>query len=186
MRPLRALATTTAAGGCLLVAACGGNPTPAPAPKPSPSASASASATPTPPALPAAAKEKTKAGAIATARHFLSAVNFAGQSGDTEPLRASYISYCTRCAALADSIDETYRKGGSYVGGLWTPQAVKFYAIKNNVAFVDALVKYDRQEWTPARGAKVRVFPASERNLKAFNLRWTAAGWRVSALDPNK
>ena len=78
---LTALATTTAA--CLLTA-CGGSGNPEPAPLPTTSTpSPTASASPTPPAMPAAAREKTKAGAIAAVRHFLKAMAFAGDTGQT-------------------------------------------------------------------------------------------------------
>ncbi len=70
---MRGRHTLTAVIGvlCLLLAGCGGSPEPKPPPKAEPSASPSASASPTPPVMPAAAKEKTKAGADAFTRHFV-------------------------------------------------------------------------------------------------------------------
>src|ERR1700712_2421290 len=99
-----------AALALLVVAGCGGDPKPKSLPSPTPSPSPSASASATPPALPPAAK--TKAGAIAFARTFIESVNYAGVAGDTAPLRAMYIPFCTRCEALADGIDQTYAAGG--------------------------------------------------------------------------
>lgn len=171
----------------LLLSGCGGSPEPSPVANPTKGASPSASpsASPRAPALPAAAKEKTRAGAIAFARSFMDALNYAGATGDTRLLRSAYIKLCTRCEAISDSIDETYAGGGKIEGGEWHVKRLKFYAIKNEVAFVDAFVDYDAQTWTKKRGAKPVTFPASQGNLKAFNLRWTGAkGWRASALDP--
>jgi hypothetical protein len=135
--------------------------------------------------MPAAARKKTKAGAIAFVRTFMDALNFAGATGDTKPLRDAYIRLCTRCEAIADGIDKTYGAGGKIEGGEWHVKRLKFHAIKNEVAYIDAFVDYDAQTWTKKRGEEPVRFPASRGNLKAFNLRWTADGWRASALDPN-
>jgi len=171
--------------GALLLGGCGEEShTPRPLPKPSKSASPSASASATPPVMPAAAKAKTKAGAVAFTESFLDALNYAGATGDTQPLRILYMRLCTRCEAIADGIDQTYAKGGSIKGGEWHATRFTFHAIKNEVAFVDAWVDYDAQTWTKAAGRKPTEFPGSQRNLKAFNLRWTSGGWRISALDP--
>lgn len=186
MRPLtRALATTTALTGCLVLSGCGGNPTPAPPPKTSPSPTASASATPMPPALPAAAKEKTKAGAIAATRHFVEALNYSGRTGDTQSLRRAYVSLCTRCEAIADGIDTTYRQGGSYNGGDWVVDGVKFYAIDQGIAVLDTNVRYTPQVWVKRRGATPVRYRGSANHLHAFQLKWLPKdGWRVGALDP--
>lgn len=168
----------------LVVSGCGGSAEPQPLPGPTATPSPGESASPTPPEMPSAAKAKTKAGAIAFARGFLDALNYSGATGDTAPLRALYAPLCTRCEAIADSIDKTYGDGGKIAGGTWHPTRFKFYAIKNDVAFVDALVDYDAQTWTKSRGEQPTEFPASQRNLKAFNLRWTGSAWLVSALDP--
>lgn len=185
------LAVGSIAGVVLLASltACGGAPEPQPLPTStsSTSPSPSSSATPTPPVMPETAGAKTKAGSIAFARGFIEALNYAGFSGDTKPLRRLYISLCTRCEAIADGIDQTYAAGGKIDGGSWHVSSVTFYTIKNEVAFVDALVDYDAQTWTKSQGAQPTEFPASKRNLKAFNLRWkSSGGWATSALDPNK
>jgi hypothetical protein len=175
-----------AAALCLALAGCGGAAKPQPLPRPTASLSPSQSASPTPPAMPAAAKEMTKAGALGFATVFIEAVNYAGATGDTQPLRDMYIPFCTRCESLADSIDQTYADGGYYKGGSWLPTRLKFYAIKSDVAFVDAFVTYQEQTWVPKKGATPKRFRESKNNLKALNLRWTTNGWRTSALDPNK
>lgn len=184
MRRLRtALATTTVA---CLITACGGgaNPEPAPPPKASTS-SPTASASPTPPAMPAAARKKTKAGAIAFARHFMEVLNYSGGNGDTHPLRQTFNGLCNRCDGIADGIDRTYALGGSYTGGDWTPTRFKFYSIQNDVAVLDAYVTFAAQQWKQRAGATPQQFEESRNNLKAFNLRWTSEGWVVSALDPD-
>ena len=132
MRLAASLAAASLLGSAL--SGCGGNPEPSPMPAPSSSTTPSASATPTPPVMPAAARKKTKQGAIAYAKSFIQTLNYAGKSGDTAPLREMYIPLCTRCEAIADGIDKTYRKGGIFGAGIGVPTQFKFYGIENDVA----------------------------------------------------
>lgn len=187
MRTTRLLAALATAALVALVAGCGGE-SPKPTSLPSTSASPSPSASPsaTPPVLPAAAKSKTKAGAIAFARHFIELVNYASAAGQTKELRANFNSLCTKCTAFADTIDQTYSDGGRIEGGAWHARTLRYYGIRNEVAFVDAIVDFDAQSWTKRAGAESTKYPASRNHLKAFNLRWTSTGaWAVSALDPD-
>jgi hypothetical protein len=171
----------------LVLAGCGGSaePKPLPAPSKSPSPSASPSDVPARPVLPEAAKAKTKAGAIAFTSAFIDTLNYSGTSGETAPLRELFLPLCTRCEAIADGIDETYASGGYFKGGEWTPERFKFYDMQNDVAVLDAIVDYRAQVWLKATGAKPIQYRASSNNLKAFNLRWQAGAWHVSALDPS-
>ncbi len=67
----------------VLLAGCGGSPAPKPLPAPRPSSSPSPTTTPAAaPAMPEAAKAKTRAGAIAFARHYVELINYA-----TDPRR---------------------------------------------------------------------------------------------------
>jgi hypothetical protein len=187
MRPnRRALATTTAAVVVLLTAACGGgNPEPAPLPQAStPKVSPSASSTPSAPVLPAAAKTKTKAGAIAAVRYFLDAMAYAGESGNTQPFKTAYTRECTRCRAITSGIEGTYAAGGQLKGGAWRPTRLKFYGISNGVAYVDAIVTFESQVLIKdSQGTKV-TSPESRDNLKPFQLVRLNGIWRVAALDP--
>jgi len=152
----------------LLLSGCGGD---SPEPKPLPTdskSSPSESPSPTPPVMPAAAKKKTKGGAIAVTRGFLAALNFAGATGDTKPLRALYVPLCTRCEAIADGIDQTYRSGGKIEGGAWHPTRFKFYDIENQVAFIDAAVDYDAQTWTKKSGGSHRSSPQARATSRRF------------------
>ncbi|MEO7943549.1 MAG: DUF6318 family protein, partial [Marmoricola sp.] len=168
--PTLAAALTAA----VLLSGCGGSPEPSPLPDPTKSASpsASASAAPTAPVMPEAAKAKTRVGAEALVRHFLSTLGYAGGSGDTATLRDTYTSECTRCEAIADGIDKTYAAGGSIVGGAWRPTHLKFYAIRRDIAYIDAIVHYEPQTWTKASGTAPRQSPAKRNVLKAFQLIW--------------
>ena len=68
----------------LVLAGCGGSAEPEPLSDPTSSPSPSASPSPTPPAMPAAARKKTKAGAIASAQWRSLDLNFAAPQADTQ------------------------------------------------------------------------------------------------------
>jgi hypothetical protein len=182
MRTTRLLAALVAAA--LLLAGCGGSPKPSTLPSKSPTPSPSASPSPTPPVTPAAVRLKTKEGAEATVRLFLDTLAYAGASGQTDELRATYAASCTKCEAIAKGIDDTYGAGGSIRGGAWHPTQLKFYAIKGNVAYIDAVVDYGPQTWTRTSSASPQHAPAQKNVLKAFQLIWSSGRWSVGALDP--
>src|SRR6188472_1118800 len=87
---------------CLLLAGCGGSPEPKPPPKTEPSTSPSPSATP--PVMPAAAKEKTKAGAIAFVRHYIGLINYTQATGSTAELAQSETSDCNTCRQSREAV----------------------------------------------------------------------------------
>jgi hypothetical protein len=187
---MRTLDPRLAAALCaavVLLSGCGGNPAPAPAPAPAKTPSPSAAASPSPPVMPEAARARTREGAIVLVRHFLLALNYSGRAGDTTGLRNAYVALCTRCEALADSIDDTYDAGGYYEGGDWLARKITFYKIDRDVAILDARVDYTAQTWLERKGAKPRTFKASRNHVHAFQLKWSAGdGWRVGALDPQQ
>lgn len=128
-----------AVGAALVVVAlagCQGDPEPRVQESPSVSATSesesksptpSESAVPTPtesgeavaPAMPAAAGEKSGAGAEAFTSWWVELLNFASTSGDSSGLRAESAGACDGCLALAELIDETYASGGHIEGGRW-------------------------------------------------------------------
>ncbi|GAB3655754.1 hypothetical protein GCM10027596_09130 [Nocardioides korecus] len=185
MRPLtRALATTALTGCLVLSSGCGGNPTPAPPPKTSPSPTASASSAPTPPALPAAAREKTKAGAVAFAKHYVSQLNYAALTGDVGELRALALGSCAGCQALTSGIAKVYVNGGSIRGGEWTVVGSKTYGFTQGHFFLDLAIRSSRQVVKESKTSTPRTFPGSRGQLRAFVLERRAGAWRVSELDP--
>jgi len=177
----RLVAGLAAAG--LILSGCGGSPEPKPLPKESKS-TPSESPSATPPAMPTAAKKKTKAGAEALVQHFLSTMRYAGSSGDTNAFAATYTRACTRCAAITAGIEKTYRDGGSIKGGAWVPTKTKAYAVDDDVAFVDAVVDYERQVWVKDSSGSKTTSPAKKNVLKTFQLVWRDQRWFVGALDP--
>lgn len=179
----RVVATVVSVAVIGLAAGCGGdNPTPSAAPSASPS-----SPPPGPPiespGPPDNLDEKNRRGAIAAVRYFLTAMEYAGDSGDAAALRATFSGSCTKCEAIAAGIERTYAAGGSIRGGGWRPTSFKFYGIREDVAYLDAAVDYEAQDFVAKRGARAERTPARRGILKAFQLTWDS-GWTVGALDP--
>ena len=101
-----------------LLTACGGNPKPESLPTPSPSSSPSPSKSMSPaPTLPEVAKQPTKAGAIAVARHYVALVNYAQSTGNVEALLAVEGNDCRSCKSGRKAISDVYSAGGTIDGG---------------------------------------------------------------------
>jgi hypothetical protein len=70
---------------------------------------------PTLPTLPALTTQDSPAGAESFARFWLTALDYAYQTGNTKPFRA--LGACKTCAALADGIEKLFGEGGHYESG---------------------------------------------------------------------
>lgn len=101
------------------LAGCGGDPQADPPPSPSPSATP-VSTTPSAPAMPDAAKENSKAGAIAFVRHYVELINHLQRTGDNAPLRDASLPTCKSCKAVARAAGAIYGVGGHVEGGDWS------------------------------------------------------------------
>lgn len=182
IRPPVALGLVLATLLTTALAGCGQAPDPKPLPKPTRS---SASPThPAAPTMPPEVKQKNRAGAEAAVRWFLDALNYAGETGDTQPLRHTFSEHCTRCAAMATGVEKVYAAGGYSHGGDWINPRLHFYGIDQGVATIDAIVDYSEQTWNQSRESKPAHIPPSSKHLHAFQLRWATRQWLVGALDP--
>lgn len=115
-----AVFVTALVAGVLAVGVLGGcGGTPDAAPPPSSSAPPSASATPTAPVMPDAARQNTKAGAVAFVKFYIAAFNHAQTTGDVSTLKTLGAKQCVSCNAVLRAIRRTYSAGGHSVGGDW-------------------------------------------------------------------
>jgi hypothetical protein len=144
----------------------------------------STSTVPPAPTLPAKATEDSSAGAEAFARFWLTALDYAYQSGDTRAMRS--VGECRGCLALADSVDMVYENGGHIEGGrirVRTSRTVQL--VRGRAALV-------RVNYSQADG--VTFFPDGRReevrgspNLAfLFTLRRSAPRWEITAIQPVK
>lgn len=178
------VATVTSVAVMSLLAGCGGD-NPAPSAEPSePSAATKAAPAADPPSLPLQATRNTKAGAAAFVRHWVSVLNYAGETGDTAELRSLSTRDCVRCAALWEGINGVYQAGGRIEGGGWTVLGTKQYGPTQNRYFVDAFIRSGPQTLRSSSDAEAQRLPGVDRRLRAFVLKRVAVGWRVAELDP--
>ena len=186
-----------AASGLVLVlgSSCdGGDPTPTTLPTPPSSAvttpsgtgSPSASATPTPaaPTLPAAARADTPAGAESFARFWLTTLDYASSTGDTQPFKK--LGSCMSCAALAQAIDKLYASGGRAEGGrILITASSTIQHVRGRAALVR--VGYDQEAGTEIRpDGSERTTPAGENLAFVFTLSRLASNWTVAKVQPVK
>jgi hypothetical protein len=117
--------TAITALSCLSVLALGAcsddDPEPKFAPTPSTSAPTSPSTTaasgPAEPTMPAAAGQRSDAGAEAFVRYFIEVLNFAQRTGNTGTLDQISTPNCSACAGYITAIDTAYGGGGRVEGG---------------------------------------------------------------------
>ena len=154
-------------------AATGCSDDPAPRPKVAPSSSAASSVEPTPtpeptptgpvePTLPPEAQGEDAAAAEAFVRHYWEMTDYAQSTGDVAGLRRLATDGCTACQAVADSIRDVYRDGGSLEGGgtsLSTFRTVKLRLGSQAGYQVRARVRNAEQTLHYGDGREDRVFP---------------------------
>jgi hypothetical protein len=138
---LAAAVISLALTGC----ACSADDPPDPPPT-----STSAAPTPTAPAptLPTTARADSPAGAEAFARYWLTALDYAYQTGNSQPLRNA--GTCQGCTALADSIDRVYSRGGYIEGGRIT------------------ILETKARRYTPGRPVEVEAYYAQANGTTVY------------------
>ena len=149
-------------------------------------ATPSASPSPTPPAMPAAAKKKTKAGAIAFVRHFVEAMKYAGEPATRSHFRRLYMravhALCRRSPRASTRRTRMAARSRAVAG---CPHGIKFHAIENDVAFVDATVDYEAQTWIKESRGQATEVPRQARTSESVPRQLAGPRRGASALGPS-
>jgi hypothetical protein len=137
---------------------------------------------PRPPQLPDAATAPGKAGAKAFVAYYIRLLNYASWTGDTQALR-SRAPDCTGCGSYARLYEKTYRNGGWFKGGAWTPIESSWLILtKNPGILIDVKVDSAKGRQLLRRGAQRTRFLADVYQLD-FHLSMTAEVWRITRLE---
>jgi Family of unknown function (DUF6318) len=175
---LAAVATALAVSG----SACSGDPEPTltPTGQPTTAPPPTATTTPPPPTLPTTAQADSPAGAESFARYWLTALDYAYQTGNTTPFRS--LGVCPSCAALANGIDRFYSSGGRIEGGAYKHVQAKTQQFSADTATVS--LTYDREERTTIDGVGKRVaVPAEIAARMVFTLQRERTSWLVTKIQ---
>jgi hypothetical protein len=157
--------------------------------EPSPLASPSGSASPSPtatvadvaPSLPARARGASAAAAAAFAQHYVDLINFAIHSGNTRPLGERSARRCSGCSAIADSVNDFYRKSGRVSGGAWTVRSARV-SRHGEYTGVSLRLRISRQTVYENPSASPSVSRANVGRLE-LRLKRTSGEWSVQRLD---
>lgn len=164
----------------LALAGCGGDPKADPPPTPSPSTSP-VSTTPSAPAMPEAAKENSKAGAIAFVRHYIAVFNRAQSTGDTQQLAALSSPDCADCQAAIDGLKRIYETGGKIAGGDLEPGPATAAQNKAEHRWLVLIrIESGPQSVTTAANAAPSQMPGGTRSME-FGVKHEASTWKVAS-----
>jgi hypothetical protein len=109
------LRLVVAAVGLVLIGGCSD-----PEPK-EPRPTTSPTPTITVPTMPASARENSPEGAAAFVKHYIDVFNYASNTGDVTELSKLSDPKCDGCQNYIKLDRDTYRAGGYFRGGEWTP-----------------------------------------------------------------
>jgi hypothetical protein len=169
----------------LLLAGCSGDEPTAGPPKPAEpptSPVTTTSPTPAPPVLPAAARENSKAGAVAFARHFVEVVNFSTVFGNTDRLNRTSLRSCVSCRNIAEAIADVYGAGGHVKGGELTVTGFSVLPSARDMWTVGIEVKTDRQLIQSSANSKPRFVKGGSYSL-TLDVRRIGEAWRIARME---
>ena len=178
------------------LAGCGGSGTPEALPTgtiAAPTAATSSSTAPSPtavasktvgpsgvpiPQLPAAARQNTKAGALAYSRYFVDILTYTYASRDSAPLRSVSASDCVLCRGVANGVDADSGPGWKYEGSKFTGSVVVISRWYPAAPKTTATISVTALTVTDPKGKRTtgKAYP---KEYLFMPLQWTSQGWRT-------
>ena len=147
-----------------------------------PSSTDSTPSEPQGPSIPAAAKAPGKAGAKAFVAYYIRLLNHAQHTGDADGLRR-YGDSCNGCKVYARLAERTYRNGGWFRGGSWSPDPRTWFVDQSGSGyFVAVTVDAAGGRQLPREGGEVTRFLA---NTYRLNLQVDSEdrAWTIARLE---
>ena len=177
------------------LAGCGGSSTPSALPAAtsapgapassvtaaSPTAAASKTVGPTGvriPQLPSAARQNTKAGALAYSRYFVDILTYTYAARDVAPLRANSTSECIGCRSIADGVAAQSGPGWKYEGSKFTAPVVVISRWYPDTPKTTATISVTALTVTDPQGRKATE-KAHPKDYLFMPLKWTSQGWKM-------
>jgi hypothetical protein len=134
------------------------------------------------PLMPDAAKASGKQGAKAFVAYYIELLNYASWTGDTTAVR-EYGPRCRGCRADANLFESTYREGGWFKGGKWTPVPSSWAVLPRNPGyFVGVNIDAAKGEQRRRRGGEITRFLA-DRIHRDFHLVRAGQKWRITYME---
>lgn len=159
----------------VLVAGCADDPEPK-EPKPT----ASATPTATAPTMPAQAKENTPEGASAFVAHYIAVSNYAASTGDVEELSRLSDSKCEGCQKYVTLYRDTYKAGGYFKGGAWTPSDLRLDFGEPETYVTTTITSPESRFRTSSE--TVEETGDAESTLMTFGISRSGQEWRMTQL----
>ncbi len=172
-----------------VISACGGDPTPIFSPTPS----ASVSRTPTqpasptgPPTMPEAARQHTRAGAIAFVKYYWAVANYAQETLDVAPLKSLASKQCAGCAGGVKFVTGVRARGGTISGGRITTsqlEAAPLQEVSGTWMAVRFMWTATPQKVDYPEAKQDKSYSGGSRTdrmvLKPTSAGWLAANWEL-------
>jgi len=133
--------------------------------------------------MPAAAKQHTREGAEAFARHFIDVINYAQETGETDAMGSISAPRCESCAQYISDIHEWYSEG-SVRGGLLTIKRLQTQPLRPGYSPTSVLdVDVSPVQRFDKAGVKTGAPEPGFSGQMFVSLSWEDGIWRVAEVN---
>lgn len=132
------------------------------------------------PQLPPEAAAHTEEGGTAFLQYWFTALSFAAQTGDLDPVTEATSPDCQDCQEAIARIEATHAAGGSFRGGAYVVRGVTAASLwSEDQPVYDATIDRTHRVELDASGATVATLPALSFATCTVVLEWSDEQWRV-------
>lgn len=133
------------------------------------------------PPMPEKAAESDASGAKAFVGYYVDIVNYAADTGDTEPLDAA-AKDCAYCQQFSAVYDDMYTNGGSFDGKLYALKGVEVDEKESSARAVATVKARNAATFRISKDADSRN-PTPRTFTWTFDLRRADGGWQIVGMD---
>ena len=129
--------------------------------------------------MPAAAAEKSDAGAEAFVRWWVDLINYGAATGDARTLKSLMDDSCTGCGGIVRAITEPYVKGGHIEGGEWVLGRLRPLPLDYGADWAAAAKSRTEPEVVFDGTGAATKYPGGAFYLYAYTA-WTGSQWSMT------